>query len=151
MVVKRPRLCPDFGCEPLWWMGSDEWFDKGGSFECYGKRSEPMVYTFREVEHRNDLNHCIFGPFGIYNFKENVGDLQNVMMAVAHLLRKLDPHFDWERSRSYYSGEDPNVDKWRRIYGGCESKVHPEGEGVVTCRHTGEACTWYICPSWRMN
>ena len=74
----RPRLCPDKDCTPIIRNETDEYFEKGGSFECFGKRKEPFVYKFREVVHNNDMNHCCFLPHGIFNFKENTGDIANV-------------------------------------------------------------------------
>jgi len=150
--VRRPKLCPDRDCTPLYWcVGEDESFERGGSFDCYGQRKEPFEYKYKETVHVNDLNHCVFCPGGIYVFKENLGDLQRTMMAISHLLMKLDPKFDWERFRSYYSGHDPISEKWYRLYRECESKDCPEGGGLITCKHTKTACSAFNCPVWIMK
>lgn len=147
--MKRPKLCPDLDCKPLYWhVGEDKFFERGGSFECYGKRKEPLIYRYKDTVHTNDLNHCVFCPGGIYVFKENLGDLQGTMMAISHLLVMLDPNFDWEQCRSYYSGYDPATEKFHQIYKNCESKLIPKGGGLVTCKHTKSACTPFNCPVW---
>jgi len=149
--LRYPRLCPDHDCTPLYWcMGEDNYFDRGGSFDCYGKRKEPFEYKYKETVHTNDLNHCIFCPGGIYVFKESLGDLQRTMMAVSHLLTILDPNFDWQECRSYYSGHDPAVIELIEFFY-CESKTCPEGGGPVTCKHTKKACQAFNCPVWIMS
>ena len=82
----RPRLCPDKDCTPIIRNETDEYFEKGGSFDCFGKRKEPFVYKFREVVHSNDMNHCCFLPHGILNFKENTGDIANVASLLLRVL-----------------------------------------------------------------
>ena len=79
--MDRPKLCLDKDCTPIIRIETDEYFEKGGSSDCIGKRKEPLEYKFKEVTHFNDLNHCMFLPHGIYMLKENSGDLQNL----AHL------------------------------------------------------------------
>ncbi len=148
--MRRPKLCPDQDCNPLYWcIGEDKYFERGGSFDCYGKRKTPFTYTYKETVHTNDLNHCVFCPGGIYVFKETLGDLQRTMMAVSHLLILLDPNFDWLRSRSYYSGYDPIREKWNRLYANCESKRCPDK--LVICKHTNAACSAFKCPMWIME
>ena len=88
-MTDRPKLCPDKDCTPIVKIEGDEWFEKGGSMECLGKRKQPFEYKFREVTHINDLNHCLFLPHGIYNLKENTGDLSNLASFYLRALHEL--------------------------------------------------------------
>ena len=87
--MNKPKLCPDLDCTPIIQIENEEWFVKGGSMDCLGKRKEPFTYQFRKVIHTNDLNHCLFLPHGIYNLKENTGDLANLASFYLRALKEL--------------------------------------------------------------
>lgn len=58
----RLRLCPDKDCLRLCTFGTDEQYDNGGSFFCWGRLGEESVLKFKERTHKNAYSYCVGSP-----------------------------------------------------------------------------------------
>lgn len=76
----RPKFCPDpKGCAPLIHPltdGDNPMLDNPGfAVHCFGGLAEPIVWTFNNVEHVEDLSTCQYSPLkGVIRWLENVSD-----------------------------------------------------------------------------
>lgn len=74
-MSKRMRCCPDTTCRQISLRGNDKYYDKGGSFFCFGKLSKESVLIFKEVEHKNSYSCCIGSPLkGVIRYLVNPND-----------------------------------------------------------------------------
>lgn len=89
----RPHMCPDeINCECLWSNYSRKIFDKGASYDCFGRMNEEHRVIWREHEHVNDLSHCAYTPFkGHLRFLVNEGDIWLLFVACSSVLGKVFP------------------------------------------------------------
>jgi len=71
----RPHICLDESCFMLWTAYRREYFDEGGSFECWGRLTETHEFQHKKTTHRNTHSHCIFTPLkGMIRFFLNDED-----------------------------------------------------------------------------
>jgi len=71
----RPHICLDESCFMLFTSYRREYFDEGGSFECWGRLTKTHEFQHEETTHRNTHSHCIFTPLkGMIRFFLNAED-----------------------------------------------------------------------------
>ena len=91
----RPVLCPcPSSCQPIYSASDLQQRDmaEGHSGDCWGKMAEEILFQVGGIEHRNDLNHCIFTTLkGILRYQENEGDLESCINAANHVLQEIHP------------------------------------------------------------
>lgn len=93
--MNRPFCCPEHCCTPVYqWKNSGldiTQFTAGQSFLCLGRMAKPVVFTYDEVIHANDLSTCMYSPLkGMIRFQENYNDWKGLVTAYTRALEKLD-------------------------------------------------------------
>lgn len=92
--MKRPYICPEHSCHPIFQAKETNWDiskpKSGKSFFCFGKMDKQVEFVYDGVAHKNDLNTCICTPLkGIIRFQENKNDWIWMKKAYERALEKL--------------------------------------------------------------
>ncbi len=90
MSDNRPQFCFDETCKVLLSTYTQECFDKGESFFCFGKLKTSHKFKEKETTHENDTSHCYYTPLkGMLRFFMNTDDLWGEVQAKVRVLNKL--------------------------------------------------------------
>lgn len=93
-MTKRPKLCPEKNCKPVWNKLDDEWWIKGGSGACVGILKDPVKFVYKEIVHVNDYCWCEFTPLkGVVKFMKNFDDAWGDFLMLTTIMDKLRPRY----------------------------------------------------------